>query len=540
MSGGKKIFLSYAAVTLIFVALLVVGGLFSTGFLSDDYVAAFSANLSSLKDKFTSNIIYHNTLLFRPLWSLSLSFDILIQKLIQCSAGCFIVPILHNLILYITFALISSYTLFYLIRDKSISLLFYSLLLVFPNNLHSLLWMVCRHDTQAGILGMLAVLFMLLFNDNQLKLYKYLSAAAFLFSLMFKESGVVFPFIIILMVFFFGRENHKFKLRNYIPHLLILLLYVILKLSFLGSSAGNVLGYFSFSLSDRLSVFPKALFSLFSFTDYMSVIYYLSTKDITNISISVIPVAGFAGLIMLAFVNKYKRLLLLLGIFFVSISPYFISGYFRPQLVIIPFAVTFLFVFYEAGSLKGKSILYVKFLAAAIIFVSLLGTYSLLNDYKNAYKILRNNNEIISGEVKEQDPVNIFLFLPSRLKQVYLLDNVPFVYNYFKYNDFEIKDSVLGFINYAALDIESLNSEIKLEKLNDTAFTAVCTGKTQFFYNPHNNSVMDYENEFIKCQFLKGNMFLNKCKDIKVILKKPNEYKYVALTNKETLNLNRK
>lgn len=35
----------------------------------------------------------------------------------------------------------------------------------------------------------------------------------------------------------------------------------------------------------------------------------------------------------------------------------------------------------------------------------------------------------------------------------------------------------------------------------------------------NNSSVSDYENDYIKCEFQKDNLFLNKCKKVKVYLK---------------------
>jgi len=101
-----------------------------------------------------------------------------------------------------------------------------------------------------------------------------------------------------------------------------------------------------------------------------------------------------------------------------------------------------------------------------------------------------------------------------------------------------IYDTVHGFVNYAALDKESLNSEIVVSKINDTTLTALCSGKTQFFYNIDNNSIYDYENDYIKCEFQKDNLFLNKSKSVKITLKNISNYNYIGLTNKKTSNYN--
>lgn len=537
MSDRNKTITGYIIITFVFLAFLMVSGILQTGFLSDDYVASYSANISTLKDKFTSNIIFHNSLLFRPLWSLTLCLDIVLTKFFELNAGNFIIPIIHNLILYLLFALIPSLILLYLTEDKYLSYLYFVLILLFPNNLHSLLWMVCRHDTQAGILGMLSMLSMLFYFDKEKRIYKYISASLFLLSLMFKESGLVFAFLIVFLVFYLKDRNYSFKVKDYMLHFAFLLAYSAYKLYLLGGSSDRLINYFSFSFSERLYVIPKALFSFFSFADYLSAGYYLNTFDIKNLALALFPLLCFLSIFLIVYRWSLKGVFLF-GLFLILIIPNIIAGYFSPRLVIIPFAAIFLFVFYDFKSLNYKRQLYVKILVVLVIMFFVPGAKSMIGDYKEAYKLLMNKNTIVTDELIKQEPKKIFLLLPSRIKQVHVYDNIPTVYNYYKYNDFVYEDDVDGFVNYAALDLESLNSEINISKLNDTVFTAYCSGITQYFYNSLNNSVIDYENEYIKCEFIKDKMFLNKSKTVKITLKKSRSYDYIALTNKSTMHIN--
>lgn len=537
MSERNKTLTGYFIITLVFLVFLMVLGLSQTGFLSDDYVASYSSNISTLKDKFTSNIIFHNSLLFRPLWSLTLYVDIILSRFFELQAGNFVIPIIHNLILYLLFALIPSLILLYLTGDKYLSYLYYVLILLFPNNLHSLLWMVCRHDTQTGILGMLSMLSMLLYFDKKKCLYKYISAILLLLALLFKESGIIYPFIIVFLVLYLKDRNYKFKAKDYLFHFVVLLGYSVFKLYLLGGSAERVINYFSISLSERIYVIPKALFSLFSFADYLSVSYFLNSSDIKNIVWTLFPIICFSLIFLIIYKRNIKGSFLAV-LFLLVIIPNIIAGYFSPRLVIIPFATIFLFVFYDSKSLEAKQQKHIKSLALVLIAVFVLGAYSLVEDYKAAYRILRDKITVVTVEADKQKPNMVFLFLPSRMKQVHVFDNVPTVYNYYKYNDFVYRDTVEGFVNYAALDTESLNSEININKLNDSVITAYCTGKTQFFYNPLNNSMTDYENEYIKCEFIKSEMFLNKCKMVKITIKESNDYRFIALTNKSIIKLN--
>jgi hypothetical protein len=218
--------------------------------------------------------------------------------------------------------------------------------------------------------------------------------------------------------------------------------------------------------------------------------------------------------------------------------PNIIAGYFRPQLIIVPFSVLLFFIMSDVSLLNGKSRLLIKCILAVLIIIFSVGSYSVIRDYEYSYSKIKNDINLISDNLPAYKSKPVILFLPSRFKQTYILDNLQAMYNYFKYNDFVINDTVQGFVNYAALDEESLNSEITIQRINDFTIVATCTGETQFFYNISNNSITDYENEYIKCEFQKEYMFLNKCKKVKLILKDLSKYSYIALTNNKLINLN--
>lgn len=243
--------------------------------------------------------------------------------------------------------------------------------------------------------------------------------------------------------------------------------------------------------------------------------------------------------IVVTFKRKYLMYLLLLLLFFVSIIPNIIAGYFRPQLIFLPFSFFWLFILSDVNLMKPGSWLIIKSVMFVLIAIFLFNSFAVLKEYQLSFNKLKSTVNIMSVDANESNKNPVYLFLPSRLKQTYILDNVSATYNYYKYNDFVIYDTVQGFVNYAALDYESLNSEIVINKINDTTLTALCSGKTQFFFNNDNNSNSDFENDYIKCEFQKDIMFLNKCKKVKLTLKNITKYNYMALTNNNTVYLNR-
>jgi hypothetical protein len=242
--------------------------------------------------------------------------------------------------------------------------------------------------------------------------------------------------------------------------------------------------------------------------------------------------------VFLNYKEKPRKLPKLLFIFILSITPNIIAGYFRPQLIIVPFSILVLFLLLDVSLLKSNIQLFVSYILTVLVLIFAIESYARINDYKSSYNKIEKTMNLISTKYDEFKEETVFLFLPSRLKQTYILDYMPATYNFCKYKGFVLYDSIQGFVNYAALDIESLNSEINIQKINDTTVTALCTGKTQYFFNNENNSITDYENEYIKCEFQKEYMFLNKCKKVKLILKDLSKYDYIALTNNKLINLN--
>ena len=479
-----------------------------------------------------------NNLLFRPLWFLSYKLDIIIINIFGLLLDTYIISKIHNLILYLLFALTLSFIVFKTLRNIYLTILIYALILFSPNNFHTLIWVACRSDIQFGLVGLLSLSSFLYYKKNSNYFYLLFSVSFFSIALLFKESAIAIPFVIIVVYYSFFSNLELIKLKNYIFHLLLLVIYILYKLLFLKDYTDNILNYYSFTYLDRVNVIPKAFISFFSSFDYLTIFnlaYNISFADVIIILSSII----LLNIIIIVYRKKPKRLFLLFFLFLISISPNILAGYFRPQLIFVPFAFTLILVSQEISLLSEKSTKFIRISLTILILLFSITSYTLINDYKNAYFVLKRSIDVITNEVPQNESKNIFLFIPSRLKQTYILDNIPATYNYFKYSDFVHYDTVQGFVNYAALDIESLNSEIIISIINDSTITARCTGKTQYFYNIYNNSALDYENDFIKCEFLFDEMFLNKCKVVKIVLKDKVRYNYIALTNNLNINMSR-
>jgi hypothetical protein len=71
---------------------------------------------------------------------------------------------------------------------------------------------------------------------------------------------------------------------------------------------------------------------------------------------------------------------------------------------------------------------------------------------------------------------------PGRVKQSFVNDKLIGAYNYWKYDKFDIKDTINDAILTGALDLSSLKSPLKMQRLNSGELELSTTGSTQFFY----------------------------------------------------------
>lgn len=477
-------FLFFSVIIFIcYTAFLIYSGYFEIGLLSDDYLNFIGAQHSSLYKKFTSSIPLINNLHFRPLYYISINFSIWINQMLNAAKDNFILFRIENMLFfYLAVFLIS--LLFFRITKKTISSVILLLIcLLYPNNINDICWTVGKNDLMCAVFLISSLIFAFSYSENRTKHSYYLAGLFFALGLLTKETSVIVPFITILLVYIAYSKEKVFELKNLlIMEIFILIFYFSIRVYILGIQPAEVVSKFQRpGLSTSAGVAFKAFLSTLLPFDYLTIQEYLNSVNYLFI-IYVFLLLIFVVAVLFIFIrtSNYKYLFLLSLVFLVSVSPNLLAGYFRPQLIFIPF-ILLSFSLLLIGFKMGVNL---KFYLINLILIFFLWgklSFNLIQDWKLAYS---NSIECIKSMTAldlDTNKRNIFIGIPSRFRQASMLDYTMGAYNYWKYGEYKINDKITDLVMTGALDPASLNSEISVSKLSENEFELLTSGETQYF-----------------------------------------------------------
>lgn len=477
-------FLFFSVIIFIcYTAFLIYSGYFEIGLLSDDYLNFIGAQHSSLYKKFTSSIPLINNLHFRPLYYISINFSIWINQMLNAAKDNFILFRIENMLFfYLAVFLIS--LLFFRITKKTISSVILLLIcLLYPNNINDICWTVGKNDLMCAVFLISSLIFAFSYSENRTKPSYYLAGLFFALGLLTKETSVIVPFITILLVYIAYSKEKVFELKNLlIMEIFILIFYFSIRVYILGIQPAEVVSKFQRpGLSTSAGVAFKAFLSTLLPFDYLTIQEYLNSVNYLFI-IYVFLLLIFVVAVLFIFIrtSNYKYLFLLSIVFLVSVSPNLLAGYFRPQLIFIPF-ILLSFSLLLIGFRMGVNL---KFYLINLILIFFLWgklSFNLIQDWKLAYS---NSIECIKSMTAldlDTNKRNIFIGIPSRFRQASMLDYTMGAYNYWKYGEYKINDKITDLVMTGALDPASLNSEISVSKLSENEFELLTSGETQYF-----------------------------------------------------------
>jgi hypothetical protein len=492
----------------VFIVITSSLGLFKIGILSDTFGDSYTAVNSTALDKITNNLEYIDTYRYRPVLFLTLKGIAGINKLTGISYDNFIIYKLINIFLYLLFAFISGFIVLKMTGKAGLSALTEALILIYPNNLHNLCWSAAYFEILCGIFYLLAFLFLIRFIGNRVSRFLIFSNILFIIALLTKEIAIVFPFVCMVILYLvYGKTIfNKFK-SIYISQFAILFSYFISK-TFLSRGIPVISGkYFEGNfVVNSIQIICKGIIASIIPLDFSVLRIGIKEFNILQILYLLVVILFFSVLLYELIKQKKKNLILLIGLnFLILISPYIYAGYIRPQLVLIPFTITLitLVCFIDIKSFFIKRIVIVFF-----VFWIFWG-YGVIDGWKTAYAEGNERMENLLKTDLSKDKKNIVIGNPARIRQCFMYDNVMFPYNYFKYHNYIIKDTLSDLIRTVALDDASLNSDLLVNKTNKNEYEISCTGKTQFFcldgdesqINKYNGII----NEFISVEFLEYN-----------------------------------
>lgn len=481
-----KFILLSLTVFFIFTIFLILSGYFEIDFLSDDYLDFISAENSNITQKFEGSISYHSNLHYRPLWFLSMNVLVYLNNILEISKDNFILYRIDNYVWLCLVTFTASFLLFRITRRLSLSLIFLVITLLYPNVLNDICWTIGKGSLMCGFFLFLSLYFTFSFIEKKSILKLSLTVLFFVLSLLTKEPAVVLPFVTILLIYIsFGKAKLYESSQIIICELAVLILYSIFRLAVLSTDPVEIATTFQNpGIANTIGVILRAAISLTLPFDYLSIRYYISDFNVSLILYFVLIVIIFSKLLSILIKKKdSKNLLMLALIFFVSVIPNIIAGYFRPQLTLIPFLIFYLSLFIVINKISFDPGLLKIILPAIFIFLS-VQSYYLIQDWKYAS---RESSEVINNLIQvnmDFNKKNIILGLPARYRQTHLLENAFAAYNYRKYGEFKIHDEFYDMVHTGALDSLSLNSDLKLKQMNAAESESEISGETQYFFIP--------------------------------------------------------
>lgn len=466
----------------VFTVIMILSGYFSIGLLSDDYLNVISANSSTLTQKFSADVPYYSKQHFRPLWFLSIQFTHAISSALGFSNDNFILFRIENLLLLYLLIFTASHVLFKITGRVNSSMLLSLMILLFPNNLNSICWTIGKVDLMACIFILGSIYFSARYSQDSSKVWLIISSVLLAFGLLTKETAVITPFVCYLILKHSDTREEGRRKTLLLYQSAIVVLYLVFRIFITsGSFTDTITAYSDSTLSGRLIVALQAFISLLFPFDYLSLQNDLAHLDFLLISYIVIIILLFLSLVHAVWKKNTSGLLLSsMLIFFISIIPNLVAGYFRPQLILIPFTLTSLslLLFISKSEVNFR-------IPGAVLVVVII--YWLLIDYRlieNWRYASNKSEEAISALVnfpEDKFENAIFLGLPARINQAHMTEYSTGPYNYYRYGTVPVRSDIKDAVHVSALDAESLSSELKIERSGKNEYYVYANGATQYF-----------------------------------------------------------
>jgi hypothetical protein len=526
---NKKYYIYSVLLFSIFIVVVSFLGVFNIGILSDTFGDAYTAVNSSFTDKVTNNLQFIDVYRYRPVLFLTLQGIANANNLLGLSYDNFILYKIINIFLYLVFALISGKIILCITKEIKLSLLTEVMILIYPNNLHNLCWSAAYFEILCGIFFLLALYYVFKYLENSKLIFLVVSNIFFVIALLTKEIAITLPFLGILIVFLIYGKEILFKNKKFfISQLMILFIYFISK-TFLSTGIPFISSKYFYGdfLINSLQIILKGIVALLIPLDFSLIKVELSDYNLFLIAYIILVISFFVIYFIKIIKQKlYKKIVTLIIIFLFSISPYIYAGYIRPQLILLPFAVILISLI---STIRSQKVSLKNVLIAGIIFWLYFG-FGVINDWKFAYKEGNVRMENLLKVDFSREKKTILIGNPARYRQCFMFDNIMFPYNYYKYYNFTIKDTISDLIRTVSLDRNSLNAKIEVKNLENNEYELLCTGKSQFFYLDGDDAKIKKDNgirnDFMSVELLDFN-YIGKPVKLKLMLLTENSSIYI-------------
>ncbi len=467
---------------LLFTVYLYFTGYFEIDLLSDDYLNLISANTSTLAEKFSGDVPYYSKQHFRPLWFMSIQFSSNLSEALGLPNDNFILYRAENLILLFLLTLAAAHVLLKLTKHLLPSLVMSLMVLTFPNILNSLCWTIGKVDLMTGIFMIVSLFFSIKYVEESSRRNLVLSAVFLLLGLLTKETAIITPAVCFLILEISETGHRKSRIKILAVHLALVITYLLFRIILTPATVTGVTDTYSDpSLPGRLTVVIQAVISLIIPSDYLTLQRNFAGFDLLTFSYLTLSVILAVSIFAVLKSRKSLKLLLMTAaMFLASIIPNFIAGYFRPQLILIPFILTTLTVILILVQ-SGMKFNFSGVIMSVIIVLWIIIGNQTIKDWLYASN---STGKVVKELLKlpeEKIENSFFIGFPGRFRQAHMAEYVTGPYNYFRFGlnlvNVDIKDAV----HVSALDDASLNSSLRVESSGENEYSIIATGETQYF-----------------------------------------------------------
>lgn len=503
-----------------------MAGYFKIGLVSDDYLNIYDALNTSLSEKLTGPLPFTNTFHTRPVYYLSLEKSVALNRLLGLEYDNFIFYRIQSLFIFFFISIICGFITLGLSKRLSLAIVASLTVIIFPNNVNNICWTAARVDLLCCFFYIAALYTFISYLRVKSKTAFIACLIFFILSLMTKELAITFPVVVILFAYFTeGRTGISISSKLLATLFSVLIIYISFRLII---SHGNLLEvttlYQSFPLANAAGVIARSVIAFTIPLDYLSLNYALKNHNkIVVLYLLVLYGAIFYFIWSMFATNVYKYMMQILILAFVLIFPYIIIGYIRPQMILLPFAVITIYTLYvyshqrEFNVKMNKNILKL-FFGIAMIFWT-IWSISVISDWLTSYHKGKTSITNLINKNIAQDNRILVIGNPGRFKQTFMFDKLTGAYNYWKYGDFVIKDTINDIIQSAALDEEYIGTPFEVKTLSENEFEIKAVTPRQFFYI-EGMDIEQNQSEFINSDFeVKFTEFNNTNKPIKFRLK---------------------
>jgi len=441
-----------------------------------------SANSSTLAEKFSGDVPYYSKQHFRPLWFMSIQLSANLSGALGLPNDSFILYRTENLILLFLLTLVAAHVLLLLTKQVRTSVVMSIMVLTFPNNLNSICWTIGKVDLMTGIFIMASLFFAIKYVGDGWKRNIILSGSFLISGLLTKETAVITPLVCYLMLRYSGIGDGKSRMRIFTVHAALVISYLLFRIILTPATVSSAaVTYSDPSFLGRLTVIIQALISLIIPFDYLTFQHNIAGFNFITISyLTLYGIFAVSIFVVLKSRKSLKLVAMIAAILIVSIIPNLIAGYFRPQLILIPFILTKLTALLVLSQSGMKFKITGVILSIIILFWTFIGIqnikdwlYASIGSEQAVKELLKLPDEKIDNSV--------LIGLPGRFRQTHMAEYATGPYNYYRFGLNPVAVDIKDAVHVSALDAESLNSALRVESSGENEYNIYATGETQYF-----------------------------------------------------------